>query len=109
MSKEFDDDVQKALLDEIPEKFKKPIVETPAQFDAGKERYRTEYGKLFSSEEQFELFCMLPVKDEDRPALVSVMAVEKKTQKRGAKRTQLERPPVDSRGDEVIIHSGDVA
>jgi hypothetical protein len=48
------------------------IVETPEQFEAHKKKL-DHYRRLFKSEEDFELFAMLPISGTQRQKLIDVM------------------------------------
>jgi len=47
----------------------KDPVDSPAALDAFKEKLRPLYGRTFRDETEFELFCMLPIGEEERRQL----------------------------------------
>lgn len=53
-------------------------IDTPLKLDENKRRLHRKYGDLFKDEDEFELFCMLPVNDKERERLVDVMVANAK-------------------------------
>lgn len=52
---------------------KKEPIDTPALFEQYKSRLAQSYQRYFPDDAEFDLFCMLPVTDEERKLLVEKM------------------------------------
>ncbi len=48
-------------------------IDTPELFEAHKLKLQTLYGAHFSDQSEFDLFCMLPVRDEQRTTIIRNM------------------------------------
>ena len=55
-----------------------PGPESPAAFDKYVENLRPLYGRLFKNEAEYELFCMLPLSNEQRLTVLQAMIEERK-------------------------------
>lgn len=54
-------------------------VDTPEAFESQKRKLRMKYESSFATEEEFELFCMMPVNGSQRELLFAAMQKERRT------------------------------